>query len=361
MLPLYVYELGGSPVEVGLVFTIFAGISVFSNLFWGIVSDFFGRRKIFIVSGMSLLVPIFILMSQQKKVLLLILLRGSTAIFKGAVIPNLWALVSDVSRSEKVGGNMGVLNSIEMAGFSLGPAIGGLVTDKFGFATLWIFVAVVCLVSALVFLFLGSDPSNMRHSTRKYFLKGFKIPELFSKISILYISFLIFLFGWSLLGPNINVYLFNDLGFSRTMVGMFSLVGLGIATLIQPIVGVYSDRYGRKPFLILGALNLALGNVVLFFAKNLFFVIIAQILIGNYNIFQFMGSAYISDVVPQKEKSTMLGIFNSVGSISRSLGPIIGGYIITITSTRILILISTIFPIFSIIIVLSFLKKSKVI
>lgn len=44
MLSLYVHERGGSPLEVGLIFTIFAGINFFSNLFWGVVSDFFGKR-----------------------------------------------------------------------------------------------------------------------------------------------------------------------------------------------------------------------------------------------------------------------------------------------------------------------------
>jgi len=168
-----------------------------------------------------------------------------------------------------------------------------------------------------------------------------------------------FLFGWSLLGPNLNVYLFNDLGLSRTMVGIVSLIGTGGATLIQPIIGLFSDKYGRKRFLIFGALNLILGYIVLLLTQNLAFVIMAQILISNNYIFQFIGSAYISDVVPQKEKSTMLGIFGSVGSLSRSLGAIVGGYILTLTSIRTLILGSIIFPIVSIIMVLLLVAESQ--
>ena len=358
MLPLYVHEHGGSPLEVGFIFTIFAGLNFFSNLFWGLISDYFGKRKLFIVLGMAFIVPIFILMSVQKDIFLLILLRGSTAIFKGAIVPCSWALVSDISPPRKVGSNMGVLSSIEMAGFALGPALGGLITDRIGFSILWIFVAVICLAGSIVFLFMGSDSPMIKSNTRKSLFEGIKKHESFSKIVVLCISFLIFLFGMSLLGPNLNVYLYDDLGLSRTMVGTVSLIGTGVATLIQPIIGLYSDKYGRKRFLILGALSLTLGNIVLFFAQNLSFVLIAQILISNYNIFQFIGSAYISDVVPQKEKSTMLGIFGSVGSLSRSLGAIVGGYIITLTSIRTLTLISIIFPIASITIVLSLLKES---
>jgi MFS family permease len=360
MLPLYVYEQGGSPLDVGLIFTIFAGINFFATLFWGIMSDYFTKRKVFIVAGMAFIVPIFLIMSMQTEVLLLILLRGSTALFKGAVVPSSWALASDISPPRKVGRNMGVLGATEMAGFALGPALGGLISDGFGFPSLWIFVAIVCLIGSGVFLFFGSDPPIMKSNTRRSLVEALKKSESFSKIDMLCISFLISLLGWSLLGPNLNVYLFKDLGLSRTMVGIVSLIGIGVATLTQPIIGAYSDKYGRKQFLILGALNLILGNIVLFFAKDLSLILLSQILISNHNIFQFIGSAYISDVVPQKEKSTMLGIFGSVGSLARSLGAIVGGYAITLTSIRTVIVSSIIFPLASIIIILSLVAETHI-
>lgn len=359
MLPLYVHELGGSPLEVSLVFSVFAGICVFSYPFWGSVSDYLGRRKILIVFGMAALVPIFLFLALQREILHLILLRGSTAIFKGAIVPTTWALISDISPPERIGENMGVLSSIETAGFAVGPVIGGLFTDTYGFPSLWIFVAAECLVGAVVFLLLGSDPPSIRRGARRPFFEAFRKPSLTSKMSVLFISFSIFLLGFALLGPNLNVYLFDNLGFSRTMIGMLSFAGTGVTTLIQPIVGSHSDKNGRKPFLIFGALNLAFGNVVLFYAKSLPLVLVARVLISNYNIFRFVGSAYIADVVPQTDKSAALGLLGSVGAVSRSLGAVVGGYIIAVTSIPTLILISPVFPALSIAIVLSLLKESK--
>ena len=170
MLSIYVHELGGSPVEVGLVFSVFAGVNVFADLIWGAVSDYLGRRKILIVLGMTGIVPIFLLMSMQKNILYLILLRGCTAIFKGAVVPTTWALVSDVSPSEKVGSNMGVLSSFELSGFALGSVVGGFIADTYGFPTLWIFVAAECLVGALVFLFGGFRSDNNKAWRKEAFL-----------------------------------------------------------------------------------------------------------------------------------------------------------------------------------------------
>jgi MFS family permease len=359
MLPIYLHELGGSPVEVGLIYGVFAGISVFSMTFWGVVSDYFGRRKIFIVFGMGAITPIFLSMSLQKEILHLILLRGSTAIFKGAVVPTAWALVSDISTSENVGSNMGILGSTELAGFAFGPFIGGILADVFGFPSLWLFVAAECIVGALIFLILGSDPSSKKRGSRKIVPEVFGKKELVSKISVLYVSFPIFLLGFTLLGPNLNVYLSDGLGFSRTMVGLLSFVGMGVAALTQPIVGSYSDRHGRRPFLILGALSLFMGNIVLFFARDLPLIGMAQILIGNYSIFQYVGSAYISDIVPQTDRSATLGLFSSIGAVSRSLGPIIGGYTIIVMGIPSLILLSSVFPALSIAIVFFLIKKSK--
>lgn len=344
---------------MGFVFTVFASISTFSFPLWGAVSDYLGRRKILMVFGMAAIVPIYLLIALQREALHLILLRGSTAIFKGAIVPTTWALVSDISTPERVGRNMGVLGSSEMAGFAVGPVVGGLVADSFGFPALWTFVAAECLVGAIVFLLWGSDPPSVRRDVgRRLFFEAFRKPGVISRISVLCFSFSVFLLGYALLGPNLNVYLFDDLGFSRSMVGMLSFAGTGAATLIQPVVGSYSDRHGRRPFLIVGALRLVLGNIVLFLARDLPSVVVARILIGNASIFQFVGSAYIADVVPQTDRSAAMGLFGSVGSVSRSLAAAVGGYVIAMTSVPTVISVSPVFPALSIAIVLFHLKES---
>jgi MFS family permease len=357
MLPLYIHELGGTPIEISLVFTVFAGISILSNLFWGAFSDLLGRRKVFIVFGMSAIAPIFLLMAYQTNISSLILLRGVTAIFKGAVVPTSWALISDVSPPGKIGRSMGLLGAVESAGFAVGPALGGLIADVFGFSRLWIFVSMECLLGAVIFLVLGRDPQNIEPHQRRFFSGAFKQYIRARKVIVLYASFAVFLLGFALLGPNLNVYLFN-LGYGKTAIGMMAFIGMGISTIMQPIIGSASDRYGRKLFFIIAAANLALGNTILFHATNLPLVLVSQILIGNYNIFQLIGSAYISEIVPPTEKSGALGLFGSVGSLSRSLGAIIGGYIIALTNVQTLIGFSVMFPIISIVCIQFFLTES---
>ncbi len=356
MLPLYIHDLGGTPLEVGLVFSVFAGISIFSNTFWGAISDHFGKRKVFIVGGMVAIVPIFLLMAVQKDRLGLILLRGSTALFKGAVVPAAWALVADLSPPDRVGANLGLFSSIETAGFAVGPVIGGLVADLVGFPSLWLFVAGNCLVGATVFFVVGSDPPTTRNRVRQPFWAAFR-PSMVSTIGVLCLASSLSLLGYSLVGPNLNVYLFDDLGFNRTTIGVLAFIGMGVTTLLQPFIGAASDRQGRKPFLILGAVTLVFGNILLLFAGNLLLVLVARILISAFAVFRSIGSTYIADIVPPSEKSMALGLFNSVDAVSRSLGAAVGGYVISLTSMPTLIAISPAFPAIGIAIVFFFLQE----
>lgn len=359
MMTLYIHELGGSPFQVSLVFSVFAGISIFCYSFWGSLSDNIGKRKRFIVFGMAALLPIYLLVATQRDITLLILLRGSTAIFKGAVVPTLFALLSDISPSEKVGTNIGILGSVEMAGWAIGPVLGGILADLYGFPLLWVFVGIECLLGALICMAWGADPEDLQRSPQRSIVGGFSDKVLVSQIAVLLVTFGIFLFGFSLLGPNMNVYLYEELQLSRTIVGVLTFLGGGVTMVLQPFIGSWSDRLGRKPFLILSASTLALGNLILYLATDFQLALLSQILIRNYSAFIVIASAYITDVVPAKKKSTALGLQNSIGGLSRSIGAIVGGLTITYIDIQTLILVSIVFPVAGITGIIFFLKESR--
>ncbi len=358
-LPIYVYELGASPIEISLVFTVFAGIMIFTLPLWGYCSDYLGKRKLFMVLGMIGLSPIFLIMSLQSRVIPIILLRGSTAIFVGAVVPATWSLVSDITKPENIGRRMGLLTSFEMAGFAIGPIMGGIIADVLGFTVLWVFVAAVCLVGGLIFLVFGSDPPDLSRSLQKQPFKFSWEKSSFRKFSILFIVFSAFLLGIALLGPNRNVYLFRDLGMNKTMVGCFDFIGIISLVLLQPLVGSFSDKHGRKPLMNLAALSLIAGLMVLYFAKNFLQAIPSAILMANYNSYRMAASAYISDITKREERGSSLGLLNSVESAVRSSSAILGGLIITATDIHTVILLSTIFPAISIPIALLALKEPE--
>ena len=345
---------------MALVFSVFAAIMVLSSLFWGVFSDSVGKRKILMVIGMIGLLPIYVLIAFQKDVPTIILLRGSTAILKGAVVPCAWALVSDLSPREEIGRNMGILSSAELAGFAVGPAFGGFVSEFFGFSTLWFSVAAICLAGGLIFLFAGAESNRL-------VVKRGSIPlfetvrkrDVISRILIVSIASGFVLLGCSFLGPNLNVYLVRDLGYTKILIGVFSFIGMGIAALAQPLSGNLSDKYGRKPVMIIGALSLTLGNLALLLGGEIHWIILSQILINYYNSFNTVASAYISDVVTSSERSGALGILNSAGSFARSAASVAGGLVISATDISTALKIAAALPMVTIFIVVLAVKEPK--
>lgn len=360
-LPIHIHELGATPIEVGLVYTVFAALSVFSNPFWGGLSDSQGKRKRFIVLGMVGLLPIYVLMAFQEAVLPLILLRGSTALLKGAVVPSTWALVSDLSIPGTVGRNMGVLSAFEVAGFAVGPVVGGIVAEVASFSSLWLLVAAICLSGGLFFLFVGSDPVSLGQTTgRQPFFRAVTSRAVVRKVLPVATAFAIFLFGFSFLGPNLNVYLTRDLGYSKAFLGTLSFLGTGVSTILQLFSGRLSDEFGRKPMMALGALSLTGGHLILLVGGAVHWVILSQILISYYNTFQMAASAYVSEVVSPAEKSGALGLLTAIGSVARSSSSLAGGVVLTWTSVPTTLTIAAAFPGLAILVLLFSVKEAKV-
>jgi len=357
LLPIQVYELGGSPVEIGLVFTVFSTIQVVSPLIWGALSDSLGRRRLFIVTGMLGLTPIYMLIANQRTIFLLILLRGTTAIFKGAVVTCSWALVSDLSTPEVVGRNMGVLSFSELAGFGVGPVVGGLIADLSGFQALWYSVALICLAGGLVAFIAGKDSKKLRQrKTELSLLHGVWKRSLVMKTLVLSVSYAVLLLGYSFLGPNLNVYLTRDLGYSKTTIGMISLAGTGIATFIQPFFGYLIDRWSRRLVMVLGCFSLCLGHLVLLLSSQILWIIFSQTLIQCHNAFHMATAAHVTDLVAFDEKSRALSLLDSIGNVARAVAATAGGFVIVASDVQTALKIAALFPVLAILIVVLMVK-----
>ena len=362
-LPIQISELGGSSIEVGLVFTVFAAIMVPSAFFWGRMSDYVGKRKLFIVSAMLSLPMIYILMSFQNDALTLLLIRGCTAIAMGAVVPCAWALVSDLSPPETVGRNMGILGSSETAGFAVGPVVGGVIAQYLGFSDLWLIVGAICLAGGLIFLLIGADSKSVKRE-RASFVEtgsaGSKKGEGVPKILVLCAATAVCVVGVSFLGPNFNVYVVRDLGYSKEIYGVIAFVGMGTPALLQPFSGYLCDKFGSKPILIIVGISIALGNLVLLIGGELHWLILSQILINYYGSFFMAASAYVSEAVSPLKRSGALGILNSMDSFGRSTASLAGGFVILLADVPTAIRIGAVFPIIAVFITFFAVKEPRV-
>jgi multidrug resistance protein len=108
---------------------------------------------------------------------------------------------------------------------------------------------------------------------------------------------------------------------ATTIVGCYSL-GQFIA---NPIWGRMSDRYGRKPMLLLSMSGMVLAYLVMAFAENLWVLGIARLLTGLLGGNMPVAMAYITDITPIEKRAQGMGLVGGAISLGFIVGPALGG------------------------------------
>ena len=98
-----------------------------------------------------------------------------------------------------------------------------------------------------------------------------------------------------------------------------------IQFLISPFVGMLSDRYGRRPILLISLGGLSIDYIILALAPNLAWLVIARIVAGLFSATVSTANAYIADVTPKKDRAAAFGMLGAAFGIGFTIGPLIGG------------------------------------
>jgi MFS transporter, DHA1 family, tetracycline resistance protein len=95
--------------------------------------------------------------------------------------------------------------------------------------------------------------------------------------------------------------------------------------LASPVLGWFSDRYGRKPVLLCSLIGSATGYILMADATSLKMLFLARILAGVAGASVGTASAYIADITPPENRSKRMGLIGAAFGIGFVLGPAIGG------------------------------------
>ena len=110
-------------------------------------------------------------------------------------------------------------------------------------------------------------------------------------------------------------------------VGLFGTIWAGMQFIFSPIMGALSDRFGRRPVLLLSAAGLAIDYVIMALAPNLTWLFVGRVLTGITAASFSTASAYIADVTPPEKRSAAFGLFGAAFGLGFVLGPGLGGYL----------------------------------
>jgi len=144
--------------------------------------------------------------------------------------------------------------------------------------------------------------------------------RLFSIILVVFIDLL----GFSLILPLLPYYA-ETFKASQTVTGIL-IASYALMQLIgAPILGRLSDRFGRRPVLLVSVFGTFLGFLLLGFANALWMLFASRSLGGLTGGNLSVAQAYISDVTDEKSRSKGLGMIGAAFGLGFIIGPVTGG------------------------------------
>ncbi|MDF3029097.1 MAG: major facilitator superfamily 1 [Fluviicola sp.] len=95
--------------------------------------------------------------------------------------------------------------------------------------------------------------------------------------------------------------------------------------LFSPLIGNLSDRYGRRPIILMSLLGLGLDYVFMFFAPSLAWLIVGRAVSGMFGASFTTAAAYIADISTDDNRARNFGLIGAAFGIGFIIGPAIGG------------------------------------
>jgi DHA1 family tetracycline resistance protein-like MFS transporter len=117
----------------------------------------------------------------------------------------------------------------------------------------------------------------------------------------------------------------GDLARASTTVGVFGFTWALMQFVFQPLLGAASDRFGRRPVVLLSNVGLGLDYVLMSGAPNLGFLFAGRVISGICAASFSTANAYISDITPQEGRAARFGMLGAAFGLGFVIGPAVGG------------------------------------
>jgi DHA1 family tetracycline resistance protein-like MFS transporter len=123
----------------------------------------------------------------------------------------------------------------------------------------------------------------------------------------------------------IEGFLHGDTSSAAKMLGLFGTVFAAMQFFFSPILGSLSDRFGRRPVVLLSNFGLGFDYLLMAWAPALNWLFLGRIISGLTASSIPTAMAYMADVTPRERRAAAFGMLNAAFGIGFVVGPAIGG------------------------------------
>jgi len=331
LLPFFAQAFDAPAWQVTLLFSAFSVGQFIGEPFWGRLSDRIGRKPVLIIT-IGMVGVTYAAFAFAPSIWVAFALRFVNGFFAGN-ISTLQGALADITPPEKRAGRMGIMSAAFSAGFSTGPAIGGLLAQPsrgaLGFQLPLLVAAGFALASALaVILFVRehraaavANPAKRVKSARVR--EGFAHP-IISRVVM--ISFIVVI-GFAGIEATYGLWTEARFGWGPRQIGLaFMLVGVAGAFFQGVVNGRLARRFGEGRVLAAGLVFMGIGIATQGLAPTWPLAILGFLFVcfGQSICFPNV-SALISRAAPPDRQGEMLSLNTRGMALARIVGPVMAG------------------------------------
>ncbi|MFC1920798.1 MFS transporter [Chloroflexota bacterium] len=330
-LPLFIQQLGGYSNEGAAFWSSMAtaglGIALFlSGPFWGIIADKWGRKAMLLRAQFC---SVFILVGVglSPNVYWVVALRVMQGFFSGTMTAA-QAMVAAGTPRERMPFAMGLLLVAVFSGNTIGPLLGGLLADSFGYHATFYITGTLLFLGGLTVLFFTKEEFTRPEPGESASLKSLLRLAASRQMLPLLLTIFALQLGPQMIGPIISIYIreIDPTVKAATMSGIAFCLMAVAATISSLITARLAGRIPLKKILIVACMGLAVLYLPPIWAGTVVLLIAFIALTGFFNGGLMTSSNALIGLSASKSQQGMsYGIAQSASALGLGIGPLIGG------------------------------------
>ena len=148
-------------------------------------------------------------------------------------------------------------------------------------------------------------------------------------IGFIFITMLIDITGWGIIIPVIpkliEELIHGDISEAAKYGCWLSFAYAFTQFIFAPLVGNLSDKYGRRPIILISLLGFAIDYVFLALSPNIIWLFIGRVIAGMTGASITTASAYIADISTEENRAKNFGLIGAAFGMGFIIGPVLGG------------------------------------
>ena len=341
LMPLFIQQLGGvdrgqAALWSGIMAGVSGAIMLFMGPIWGTLSDWFGHKRNVLraISGTAILISLTSVIQNPIQLLISRMMLGAVS----GVFPAMQGLIGSVLPRVSLPLGIGLLQAVSSFGSTVGPLVGGLVTDRASFSVSFIVSGALIGAGGIVLLMVkeGFHPVPVPSHSPAQLIKNLK-----SILSVPGVRRVLLILSLVQLAPNLVSPVFPLVLSAMAPKAGLATIGLmftifGLATTAAAFTsGAISNKIGAVKLVLAGCVLGGVGAVAMFFVGSIGLALgIGIILAIATGILVTTASALLGAATPPDRQGSAFGLVQSANSIGFGFGPLIGGIIGSLLGLR---------------------------